>query len=58
MKIACVKSYPRSYANKWEKWFAWHPVKMPWGETYWLTTVERKETSDGWEYKDDKKYYF
>ena len=43
----------------WQKWFAWHPVKIK-GKRRWMTTVYRRHTlkiesygmSLGWEYGD------
>ena len=48
---------------KWEKWFAWHPVRTVWGNYAWFRTIARKREwySDeknpsvaylGWEYDE------
>ena len=39
---AGVSAGPPTYPKyKWEKWFAWHPVKIH-GNRQWLKTVYRK----------------
>lgn len=47
---------------RWQRWFAWRPVRTAWGQVLWLERVERRggfdhrKNSDGrppwlWEYR-------
>lgn len=30
------------YSHVWNKWFAWHPVKLVGGKWTWLKVIERR----------------
>lgn len=37
--------------REWQKWFAWHPVRVASYDCRWLESVERRFTSWLWEYR-------
>jgi hypothetical protein len=57
MKWLSIKTWKNEcqYLSNWHRWFAWYPVEiktLPDGSVIraWLTTVNRKGTSDMWGY--------
>ena len=41
--------------SPWEKWFAWHPVKIH-GKRTWLKTIYRRKTNTYVDYDNWAKY--
>ena len=37
-----MKILQKAQFHKWNKWFAWHPVKTEDDEVLWLENVERR----------------
>lgn len=47
MRFKCRATYEERVLEaedmkRWQRWFAWRPVMMPWGECVWLETIERR----------------
>jgi hypothetical protein len=49
MKWEPKRTKRKRYEDRWELWYAWHPVKMTgFRSWHWMEFVWRKDTVCGW----------